>query len=176
MRLRMPKVTSVASKGGKAALHYTGLWMHAEGGATYVLEIEWPEHESGKIDIQVVVDSKNSIRVREAAKAAGLDYDNMPLPQKGALTEKFVQENGKYDWVKEFYTEGILEYDPEAITTLREIFIRLYFEMTSSYRFNKKDGDESSSVYYDDTLDFRPIPLPKRYFITCKSLDVVGQQ
>jgi hypothetical protein len=176
MRLRTPNVTGVVSKSGKAALHYKGLWMHPDGGATYALEIAWPERETGKFVIEIVVGSNNSTRVSEAAKAAGLNYDEMPLPKQGAFREKFVQENGKYDRVKEFYAEGILEYHSQAIITLRDMFIELYFELESSYRFNNEDGDDGSSRYYDDTLDFHPIPLPEQYWKTYRSLDVMGKR
>ena len=176
MRLKVPRVTSVASKGGKAVLHYRGSSMHPDVvGAIYVLEIEQPEHESGKVAIEVVVASKGTDSISQAAQAGGLDYDNMSLPQKGKFLDKFFQENGKYDRVKEFYTEGILDYAPEAIITLREIFVKLYFEMTSSYRFNDEDGDEKSG-YYDDMLDFNPIPLLGKYPMTYRSRDIMGEE
>ena len=166
MRLRMPKVTSVTSKDGRATLQYKGITIHPDvGGATYLLEVEWPGSKTGKMTIEAIVVAANSKRISRAAYEAGLDYDNMTLPEQGKFDERFFQEHGRYGSVKNFYGDFIKAMKPSEIEFTREIFINLYFIMNSSYKFNDKDILEEDLInFYPDTIEFNPISLPRKYW------------
>ena len=160
MRLRKPRVERVESRDGTSILHFERFVPGRDGGALYRLTILPGGVSKSKISTNVLVTSVTSFYAADYARSQGLDFDQWSLVRQMDYQNEFAEVHGNRNAVREFALQN-RDLDEEQIEMAIALFVKLFFEINSSFKFNKEPPEERGA--FPDRLSFEPYDLVRAF-------------
>lgn len=167
MRLNIPKVRSLHDYQTGAELSYVGESANRDMmGTIYQAKIPVIDH---LFEVDAICGSLTSLMAKKHAKECGIDYYSLTITEQLAFSREFSSAHGSLYNVPKFRVHEIC--DDDTLFAIRNGFLKLVFDLLSSFKYNC-DDELNENGYYPDCIQFYPYNVDRRLCGTFKREDV----
>lgn len=156
MRLSKPRVESVELSDGMSVLHFERFVPGRDGGTFFRFVVRPGGVSKSKFSANILVTAVTSFYAADHARRQGLDFDQWSLVRQMDYLNDFAEVDGNRNAVREFVVQNC-NLDKGQIEKAIALFVLLFFEINSSFKFNREPPEERG--FFPDRLSFAPYEL-----------------